>query len=161
MNNHGQNILYSSFGAIGFVNYLYYAPIVLFFCYGVIEFLRLKLPDLAFNRYGDLIRHNKWWVYEGKCRLEIFFFLYLVFTLPFDLMGRGLKCFIMGQFLFIKYRINQEFTHSCSMMNTWVEQKTEKIGFINKIYKKCAGWVYGYATRELSQPQAPQQPQQN
>ena len=36
MNNHGQNILYVSFGAIGFVNYLYYSPIVVFFLFGVV-----------------------------------------------------------------------------------------------------------------------------
>jgi preprotein translocase subunit Sss1 len=36
MNNHGQNILYVSFGAIGFTNYLYYSPIVLFFAFGVV-----------------------------------------------------------------------------------------------------------------------------
>ena len=36
MSNHGQNLLYISFGSIGFVNYLYYAPIVLFFAYGIV-----------------------------------------------------------------------------------------------------------------------------
>ena len=35
-NNHGQNLLYISFGSMGFVNYLYYAPIVLFFAYGIV-----------------------------------------------------------------------------------------------------------------------------
>lgn len=36
LNNHGQNLLYISFGSIGFVNYIYYAPIVLFFSYGIV-----------------------------------------------------------------------------------------------------------------------------
>jgi hypothetical protein len=36
LNNHGQNLLYISFGSMGFVNYLYYFPIVLFFAYGII-----------------------------------------------------------------------------------------------------------------------------
>ena len=35
MNNHGQNLLYISFGMSGPVNYLYYAPIALFFLFGV------------------------------------------------------------------------------------------------------------------------------
>lgn len=34
-NNHGQNILYIVFGSMGYINYLYYAPIVLFFAYGI------------------------------------------------------------------------------------------------------------------------------
>jgi hypothetical protein len=34
-NNHGQNLLYISFGAVGYINYLYYAPIALFFAYGI------------------------------------------------------------------------------------------------------------------------------
>ena len=161
MNNHGQNIIYVSFGAIGFTNYLYYAPMVVFFAFGVIEFLRLYFPSSKLSTIFDPIRMNKWWIYEGKCRLEIFFFLYCLFSLPFDFMGRGLKCFVMGQFLFIKYRINQEFKSSCAIMNAWVEEKTSAIGFLNAGYKKVAKWIFDYANRELN-PQAgqPQQPQQ-
>lgn len=69
MNNHGQNLLYISFGSIGFVNYLYYAPIVLFFAYGIVEFVKIKFPNHGFNFYGDLIRHNKYFIYEGKGRM--------------------------------------------------------------------------------------------
>lgn len=36
LNNHGQNLLYISIGSLGFINYLYYAPIVLFFAYGIL-----------------------------------------------------------------------------------------------------------------------------
>ena len=35
-NNHGQNLLYISFGSVGFANYIYYAPIVLFFAYNIV-----------------------------------------------------------------------------------------------------------------------------
>ena len=63
----------------------------------------------------------------------------------------------MGQFLFIKYRLNQEFRYSCSMINTFMEEKTSKIGFINQIYKKIAGWIHAYANRELTGQQQPQQ----
>ena len=36
MNNHGQNLLYICFGSVGYVNFLYYSPIVLFFGYGIV-----------------------------------------------------------------------------------------------------------------------------
>lgn len=36
MNNHGQNILYIAIGSLGFINYLYYAPIVVFFAYNIV-----------------------------------------------------------------------------------------------------------------------------
>ena len=35
MNNHGQNLMYLTFGFAGHVNYLFYAPITLFFGYGI------------------------------------------------------------------------------------------------------------------------------
>ena len=160
MNNHGQNILYVSFGAIGFVNYLYYAPMVLFFLFGVVEFIRLYFPTWRINGMLEVLRVNKWWIYEGKCRLEIFFFIYLLLSLPFDLLGRGLKCFIMGQFLFIKYRINQEFKYSCTMINGWMDEKTKAIGILNKGYKKIAGWIYDYANRDVTGQQQAHQQQQ-
>lgn len=36
LNNHGQNVFYIIFGTMGFINYLYYAPIALFFAYGIV-----------------------------------------------------------------------------------------------------------------------------
>lgn len=147
MNNHGQNLLYISFGAIGFVNYLYYAPMVLFFAYNIVEFVKIKFPSLNFNQYGDVIRHNKFWIHEGKSRIELFFFFYLLFTLPLDFMGRAIKCFMMGQFLFIKYRLSAEFRHCCSSINTWIDTKTAAIGFVNSAYKKLAGFIYSYAIK--------------
>ena len=35
-NNHGQNLIYISFGSVGFTNFIYFAPIVLFFAYGIV-----------------------------------------------------------------------------------------------------------------------------
>ena len=160
MNNHGQNILYISFGAIGFVNYLYYAPIVLFYAFSVCEYPRLFFPQWKINESLNVLRLNKWWIDEGKCRLEIFFFLYLLFSLPFDFLNRGLKCFVMGQFLFIKYRINDSLKSSCVLINAWIEEKTSKIGFVNSAYKKLAGYIYNYANRDLS-GQNQQQPRPN
>ncbi len=51
-NNHGQNLLWVTLGGIGFVNYLFYSPIVLFFGYGIVEFIRIKYPQNGFNAYG-------------------------------------------------------------------------------------------------------------
>jgi len=70
MNNHGQNILYISIGSMGFVNYLFYAPIALFFAFNIVEFVKIKYPNSNFNNlYGDMIRNYKFYVYEGKCRI--------------------------------------------------------------------------------------------
>jgi hypothetical protein len=107
MNNHGQNLLYLSFGAVGSVNYLYYAPIVLFFGYGIVEFLKIKYPQNGFNGYVDLIRNNKFFVFEAKGKLEIILFVYLLATLPIDFMGRIVKVVLIGQLLLMKYKINQ------------------------------------------------------
>lgn len=63
MNNHGQNILYISFGATGYVNYLYYAPIVLFFGYGIVEYVNMKWPDNKYKSYVDMVRNNKYYVF--------------------------------------------------------------------------------------------------
>jgi len=119
-NNHGQNLLYVSLGSIGFVNYLYYAPIVIFFGYGIIEFIKINFPAHGFNYYGDLIRNNKFYVYEARGRIEIFVFLYMLVTLPLDFMGRVIKVFLMGQYLFVKYRINTEFKYSCGNIHQWI-----------------------------------------
>jgi hypothetical protein len=63
MNNHGQNILYISFGATGHVNYLYYSPIVLFFGYGIVEYVNMKWRDSKYKRYVDMVRNNKYYVF--------------------------------------------------------------------------------------------------
>lgn len=51
-NNHGQNLFYILVGSIGFTNYLFYAPIALFFAYGIVEFIKIKYPQNALNTYG-------------------------------------------------------------------------------------------------------------
>jgi hypothetical protein len=71
-----------------------------------------------------------------------------VVTLPFDLMGRLIKVFIMAQFLMVKYRLNNEFRYACTSINTMIESKTQSIGFLNTGYKKVAGILYDYATRD-------------
>jgi hypothetical protein len=75
-------------------------------------------------------------------------------------MGRLIKVFIMAQFLMVKYRLNSEFRYACSSINSLIENKTSSIGFLNSGYKKLAGFLYDYATREPQAGQAQQQPQQ-
>lgn len=104
-NNHGQNIFYIVTGCMGFINYLYYAPLTLFFAYGIVEYIKISYPASAFNYYGDMVRANRQAVLECKGRLELFFFIYLLITLPLD-FGRVFKVLIMGQFLLVKYRLN-------------------------------------------------------
>jgi preprotein translocase subunit Sss1 len=36
LNNHGQNVLYLLIGSLGFTNYLYYAPVILFFAFNLL-----------------------------------------------------------------------------------------------------------------------------
>lgn len=120
-NNHGQNILYISVGCMGFVNYLYYAPIVLFFAFNIVEFVKIKFPGSNFNvLYGDMIRHYKFYVYEGKCRIEMVFLAYCVVTLPLDFLGRAIKVFVLAQMFLVKYRINNEFRYACVSVNQWI-----------------------------------------
>ena len=130
-NNHGQNILYIALGGIGYVNYLYYAPIALFFAYGIVEFVKIKYPQNGLNVYGDMIRNSKYAVFEAKAKLEIAFFVFLLVTLPFDLGGRLVKLFLIGQFLLVKYKVNPEFRGNCTTINVWIEQKVSGIQFLS------------------------------
>ena len=49
LNNHGQNLMYIGLGAMGTVNLLYYAPLILFFVFGFAEFLNQKYPNGRFS----------------------------------------------------------------------------------------------------------------
>ena len=110
--------------------------------------MKIKFPGSSINAYGDVIRYNKFYVYEGKCKIELAFLAYCVVTLPLDFMGRLIKIFIMGQFLLVKYRLNTEFRYACSAVNTTIEGYTSKVGFIHSGYQKAVGFVYNYATRD-------------
>lgn len=70
-----------------------------------------------------------------------------MFSLPLDFIGRGLKLFMIGQFLLIKYRINNQFRFASGSVNAWIEKITSPIGFVNAGYKKLAGWIYEYANK--------------
>jgi hypothetical protein len=49
LNNHGQNLMYIGVGAMGYTNFLYYAPLILFFLFGIAEFLNQKYPNARFS----------------------------------------------------------------------------------------------------------------
>ena len=66
MNNHGQNIMYITFGISGSVNYLFYSPIVLFFGYGIAEYVNLNYPQNKYKNYVDMIRNNRGKIFETK-----------------------------------------------------------------------------------------------
>ena len=66
MNNHGQNLLYISFGSTGQINYLFYAPIVLFFGYGIAEYIKINYPGTQYIGYIDLIRNNRTLIFKTK-----------------------------------------------------------------------------------------------
>lgn len=62
-NNHGQNIFYIIVGGMGFTNYLFYSPIVLFFAFNIIEYLKIKHPNNGLNAYVEIVRNNRYWVF--------------------------------------------------------------------------------------------------
>lgn len=49
LNNHGQNLMYIGIGAMGYVNFLYYAPLILFFAFGVAEYVNQKYPVTKYS----------------------------------------------------------------------------------------------------------------
>ena len=118
-NNHGQNILYMAFGSMGHINYLYYSPVVLFFGYGIVEFIKLRYPQNSMNLYCDLIRTQKHHIMHSKHILEISFFVYLLLTFPLA-PSRAIKAFVIAQLLLLKYKVNQEFRQSCTLVNNWI-----------------------------------------
>ena len=148
-NNHGQNILYIMFVGVGFTNYLYYSPIVLFFAYGVIEFVKIKFPANSFNTYGDRIRNNKAVIFQTKSIIELIFFGFVIITLPMDLFGRLIKAFMMAQFFNMKYKVNPEFRSNCTVMNQWITNKICRIEFLFSNYIKLTTWIFNYANKDL------------
>ena len=106
MNNHGQNLLYLSFGMSGPVNYLYYAPIALFFLFGVAEYVNMRYPQTKYQKYVDMIRNNRAKIFETKGVLEVIFLIYTCVTIFFDLFSKLIKIFLLGQMLIMKYKVS-------------------------------------------------------
>lgn len=147
MNNHGQNLLYILLGASGNTNYLYLSPIVLFFGFGVVEYIKIRYPVNKYSNYIEMIRNNKYFVFETRAKLEIIFFVYLVVTLPFDFFGKAIKLFLLGQLLILKYKMNNDFKVACGVIHAWVMEKIRPFDSINSIYLKATDCVYSFATR--------------
>ena len=149
VNNHGQNLLYIASGMIGFVNYLYYAPMVVFFLYGIAEFVKIKYPQSGMAAYADLARNNKGAVLECKGYLELIFVGYLLLTLPLDFMGRAVKAFITAQVLVIKYSLNPEFRQNCASFYGLVDQKLTSFPILQGPFRRAACWIYSYASQRV------------
>ena len=67
LNPHGQNILYIGMGCVGNTNFLFFAPLILYFFYGLAEFYNQMFPAGAgagspkIKGYVDTIRNNRWY----------------------------------------------------------------------------------------------------
>ena len=95
---------------------------------------------------------------EGKAKLEVVYFIFLICSLPLDFLNKIMKVFIMGQYILMKYRISNKFRFGCSAIHQWIDAKTKSIGFINNFYNKGIDYAYKIATQNPQQ-QAPQQQQ--
>lgn len=108
--------------------------------------------------YVNIVRNQKFYVMEGKAKLEICYFIFLILTLPFGFMQRLMKVFILGQYLLMKFRISNEFRFGCSEIHKFVDTKTKSIGFVNSLYNKAIDYVHKFATAD-PRGQQPQQQQ--
>ena len=87
---------------------------------------------------------------EGKARLEILYFIYLLITIPID-FSRILKCFLMGQFNLLKYRVSAETRHSAALIHSFINEKIRSISFLHSPYNKLADYMYKIATAQPQQ----------
>ena len=146
-------------GCIGHKNFLFYAPLILYFFYGLAEFYNQKMYGAISPKIKnavDTIRHHRWTIMEGKSRLEIIYFIYLLITIPVD-FSRILKCILMFQFNMLKFRASQETQHAAKNINTFIVSKISGISFLSNLYNKIIDYVYKLATQgpEAQQAQQP------
>lgn len=66
--------------------------------------------------------------------------------MPLDFFNRMLKVFIMGQYMFMKFRISPDFRYGCSEVHKLIDSKTKAIGFVNSLYNKGVDFAYNMAT---------------
>ena len=137
-------------GCIGSTNFLFYAPLALYFFYGLAEFYNQKMPGAISPKIKeavDVIRTNRWLFMEAKSRIEIIYFIYLLITIPID-FSRILKCVLIGQYNMLKYRVSPETQHAAKNINTFIESKLSGIGFVLGLYQKLTGFIYKMATQQ-------------
>ena len=147
MSSHGQNLFYILSGVSGKTSYLYLSPMVLFFGYGIVEYIKIKFPVNGYSDHIDMVRSNKYFIFETKTKLEILFLIYLIFTLPMDLFGKAIKVFLLAQLLVMKYKMNPEFKTACGVIHAWTLEKTRAFGGVHSAYVKATDWINGFATR--------------
>ena len=99
--------------------------------------------------YVAMVRSNRASIQETKGILEIIFLVYTCVTIFFDLFSKGIKIFLMGQMLLMKYKISPEFRGSCQVVNSWILTKTAGIAFLSSNYLKLSQMIYGYAARGM------------
>lgn len=154
MNHHGQNVLYLGMGAAGQPNFLFYAPLLLYFFYGLAEFYNQLYPQNTGNPklrgYVEQVRTHKWFFMETKSRLEIIYFVYLLVTIPLD-FSRILKCLLMGQYNMLRYRATQETRHAATSINKFITDKIQGVGFLLNGYNKIIEYVYKFANQNPGQ----------
>jgi len=56
--------------------------------------------------FVNMVRHNKYYVLEGRGKLEITYFLFSLVTLPLDFFNKLLKVVLLGQYLLLKFKIS-------------------------------------------------------
>lgn len=64
LNNHGQNVIYLGMGLAGQPNFLFFAPLILYFVYALAEFYNLMYTagtgSAKIRGYVDQIRAHRW-----------------------------------------------------------------------------------------------------
>ena len=68
-NNHGQNLLYLTLGLMGSCNMLFFAPIMLFFGFGLVEFAKIRYPQSKYSHYVEEIRNDRQAIMDCKGKL--------------------------------------------------------------------------------------------
>ena len=137
-------------GCVGSTNFLFYAPLVLYFFYALAEFYNQRMPGAISPKIKetvDVMRHNRWLFMEGKSRIEIIYFVYLLITIPID-FSRILKCLLIGQYNMLKFRVSMETQHAAKNINSFIENKLSGVGFLLSGYQKIIGYVYKMATQQ-------------
>jgi hypothetical protein len=63
-------------------------------------------------------------------------------------MNKLLKVVLLGQYLWLKFKISNEFRFACSEIHKFFDSKTKSIGFINGFYNKAIDKIYAMATAD-------------
>lgn len=65
--------MYIGMGAMGEVNFLFYSPLIVFFGFGIVEFINQKYANTSLSQkympLVNMIRNNKYYVMEGRGKL--------------------------------------------------------------------------------------------